>query len=253
MGEDASVIKDIVSGKHPLSKRLENAQKPVIIIGVDQLARPDGEAILTALYEYGKKLSKSVSLSFTKKKAFFQLNFSIFKGWNAFNVLQRTAGAVGAQDVGFNNTVDDVLASKPKVLFLLGADDNKITRESLPSDCVVIYQGHHGDAGATLADIVLPGSAYTEKQATYLNAEGRAQQTLTAVTAPGMAREDWKILRAISEVVGKPLPYDTLDDLRNRLEEIAPQLTNYGRREGTSAGSLSSSVCFICFIYIILI
>lgn len=148
-------------------------------------------------------------------------------------------------------------------MFLLGADDNKITRESLPSDCVVIYQGilplrkhisvfviiffhlysgHHGDAGATLADIVLPGSAYTEKQATYLNAEGRAQQTLTAVTAPGLAREDWKIIRAVSEVVGKPLSYDTLDDLRTRLEEIAPHLTNYGRREGSSLEPLPAAV-----------
>ncbi|XP_031623956.1 NADH-ubiquinone oxidoreductase 75 kDa subunit, mitochondrial [Contarinia nasturtii] len=221
LGDDASLINDIVSGKHPLSKRLESAKKPVIIVGVDQLARPDGEAILTALYEYGKKLSKN--------------------GWNAFNVLQRNAGTVGALDVGITNTVEDVIASKPKLLFLLGADDNQITRDKLPSDCVVVYQGHHGDAGATIADIVLPGAAYTEKQGTYLNAEGRAQQTWTAVTAPGLAREDWKILRALSEVVGQPLAYDDLDDIRARLEEIAPHLTNYGRREGTQLASLPAS------------
>lgn len=156
--------------------------------------------------------------------------------------MQRNAATVGALDIGVTNTVDDVIASKPKVLFLLGADDNKITRDKLPSDCLIVYQGHHGDVGATMADIVLPGAAYTEKQGTYLNAEGRAQQTLAGVTAPGMAREDWKIIRALSEVVGHSLPYDTLDDLRYHLEQIAPHLTNYGRREGTQLESLAVSV-----------
>lgn len=156
--------------------------------------------------------------------------------------MQRNASTVGALDIGITNSVDDVIASKPKVLFLLGADDNKITRDNLPSDCVIIYQGHHGDHGATIADIVLPGSAYTEKQGTYLNAEGRAQQTFTAVTAPGLAREDWKIIRAISEVIGHPLPYDTLDDIRAHLEQLAPHIINYGRREGTTLESLPASV-----------
>lgn len=124
----------------------------------------------------------------------------------------------------------------------MGADDNKITRDKLPADCVVIYQGHHGDAGATMADIILPGAAYTEKQGTYLNAEGRAQETLTAVTAPGMAREDWKILRALSEVVGHALPYDEFVDIRERIERIAPHLTNYGRREGSSLENITAAV-----------
>lgn len=180
------------------------------------------------------------------------------KGWNAFNVLQRNASTVGVLDCGITNTVEDVIASKPKLLFLLGADDHKITRDKLPSDCVIVYQGHHGDIGATIADIVLPGCAYTEKQGTYLNAEGRAQQTLEAVTAPGLAREDWKILRALSEVIGQPLPYDNLDDVRARLERIAPHLTNYGRREGTSPESITAAVrkipiLTILFAYIMII
>lgn len=158
-----------------------------------------------------------------------------------FNVLQRSASTVGALDVGYNGYVDDVLAAKPNVLFLLGADEGLVTREQLPQDCTIIYQGHHGDAGASIADIVLPGSAYTEKQATYVNAEGRAQQTLSAVTAPGLAREDWKVIRAISEVIGQPLKYDTLDELRTRLEQISLHLTNYGKREGTSPAQLKST------------
>lgn len=88
--------------------------------------------------------------------------------------------------------------------------------------------------------MVLPGAAYTEKQATYINAEGRAQQTLSAVSPPGLAREDWKVLRAASEVVGAPLPYDNLDELRARIHKIAPHLTNYGKIEVSSAGQVTS-------------
>lgn len=157
-------------------------------------------------------------------------------------MLQRSAGAVGALDVGYNQSVEEVLAAKPKVLLLLGADAGRVTRENVPKDCTVIYLGHHGDAGATIADIVLPGSAYTEKRATYVNAEGRSQQTLPAVSPPGMAREDWKIVRAISEINTYPLPYDTIDELRDRIERIAPHLTNYGRRERSSFEEVNSVI-----------
>lgn len=118
------------------------------------------------------------------------------------NVLQTNAAQTGAYDVGYQPGYKTALKAQPKVLFLLGADAGKITREQLPQDCFVVYIGHHGDNGASIADAVLPGAAYTEKQATYVNTEGRAQQTLMAVSPPGMAREDWKILRALSEVAG---------------------------------------------------
>lgn len=95
----------------------------------------------------------------------------------------------------------------------------------------VFFEGHHGDHGASIADAVLPGAAYTEKQATYVNTEGRAQQTLVAVTPPGRAREDWKIIRALSEVLGVKLPYDNLNEIRDRLEDVAPHLTRYGHAE----------------------
>ncbi|KAJ6638427.1 NADH-ubiquinone oxidoreductase 75 kDa subunit, mitochondrial [Pseudolycoriella hygida] len=213
IGDDASVINEVVSGRHPVSKRLSSAKKPVIIVGSDQLARPDGAAILSSLHSYANKLEKD--------------------GWKVFNVLQRNASQVGAMDIGYQPGAEEVLASKPKVLFLLGADGPSISRDNIPKDCFVIYQGHHGDAGAAIADAILPGAAYTEKQATYVNAEGRAQQTLVAVTPPGLAREDWKILRALSEVLGKPLKYDNLDEIRARIEKIAPHLTNYGKRDGS--------------------
>src|SRR5262249_48311640 len=90
----------------------------------------------------------------------------------------------------------------------------------------VIYQGHHGDAGARRADVVLPGAAYTEKDATYVNTEGRAQLGRRAVFPLGDAREDWKILRALSEVLGRRLPYDRLGQIRQRLASVSPTFAN---------------------------
>ncbi|PIK41597.1 putative NADH-ubiquinone oxidoreductase 75 kDa subunit, mitochondrial-like [Apostichopus japonicus] len=97
---------------------------------------------------------------------------------------------------------------------------------------IVMYlSGHHGDAGAIMADVVLPGAAYTEKDATYINTEGRAQQTKLAVSPPGYAREDWKIIRALSEVSGQTLPYDDIRDVMHRLTQVSPNLTRYGEVE----------------------
>lgn len=109
---------------------------------------------------------------------------------------------VAALDLGYKPGVDHIRNAKPKLLFALGADAGAITRDQLPKDCSVVYIGTHGDFTAPFSDIILPGAAYTEKTATYVNIEGRAQQCLPAVSPPGQAREDWKIIRAISEVAG---------------------------------------------------
>lgn len=213
LGASSSTIQEIVSGRHPFAQRLKSAKRPLIIVGANALSRNDGKAFLSSLHSFAQTLKPED------------------KDWKVWNVLQTNASQVAALDVGYKAGVEEVLAASPKVLFLLGADGGAITKENIPKDCFVIYQGHHGDSGAQLAHAILPGAAYTEKQATYVNTEGRAQQTLLAVTPPGMAREDWKIIRALSEIVGATLPYDTLDELRNRLEDIAPHLVRLGRRE----------------------
>jgi len=138
------------------------------------------------------------------------------------------AGQVAALDLGYMANAAAVRDMKPEVVYLLGADSGSISKEDLPEGAFVIYQGHHGDKGAELADVILPGAAYTEKQGTYVNTEGRAQQTLPALNPPGMARVDWKIIRAISEVLGETLPYDTIQQIRGRLSQVAPSLTRYG-------------------------
>jgi NADH-quinone oxidoreductase subunit G len=109
------------------------------------------------------------------------------------------------------------------VVYLLGADEIDTTKLG---SAFVIYQGHHGDTGARRADVVLPGAAYTEKDGTYVNTEGRAQLGRRAVFPPGDAREDWKIVRALSEVLGHRLPYDTIGQLRRRLASVAPSFAN---------------------------
>lgn len=214
VGDSASIVKDLASGSssHEVLKRLESAQRPVVILGADQLKTPEGPALLAYTQELALRLQDKLQ----------------DKNWKVLNVLQRTASQVAALDIGYQPGVGKALADGPQVVYLLGADSGVVSRDQLPKGAVVIYQGHHGDAGAAMADIVLPGAAYTEKRATYVNAEGRAQQTLVAVTPPGKAREDWKILRALSEVIGERLPYDNLDEVRDRLSQISPALVTYG-------------------------
>lgn len=139
--------------------------------------------------------------------------------------------------MGFTAPSPEVAQTTPKMIWLLGADE--IAQSEIPKDAFVIYQGHHGDRGAELADVVLPGAAYTEKSGTYVNTEGRVQVTRPATSIPGAGREDWKIIRAVSEFLGVPLPYDDIEALRDRMEEISPALRRYDVVEPTSVKELS--------------
>ncbi|XP_067108702.1 NADH-ubiquinone oxidoreductase 75 kDa subunit, mitochondrial-like [Osmerus mordax] len=231
LGESAKVLQDIAAGSHPFSKVLAEAERPVVVVGSGMLQRADGAAILAAVstIAHNARVSSGVD-----------------NDWKVLNVLHRVASQVAALDLGYKAGVEDIRKNPPKVLFLLGADAGCITRQDLPKDCFIIYQGHHGDVGGPMADIILPGAAYTEKCGTYVNTEGRAQQTRVAVTAPGLAREDWKIIRAISELAGATLPYDTIDEVRDRLAEVSPNLVRYDNVEEANyfrqANELSKSV-----------
>jgi NADH dehydrogenase (ubiquinone) Fe-S protein 1 len=157
--------------------------------------------------------------------------------WQGYNVLQRAASRAGAYEVGFSTPSPEVANTQAKLVWLLGADE--ISASDIPKDAFVIYQGHHGDRGAQLADVVLPGAAYTEKSGTYVNTEGRVQVTRAATSMPGAARDDWKIIRAVSEFLGAPLPYDDIEALRDRMEQISPALRRYDVLEPTSVSNLS--------------
>ena len=137
---------------------------------------------------------------------------------------------MAALDIGYKTDVSALLASeKPNILYMLGADEALINRDQL-KDTFIIYQGHHGDRGAEIADVVLPGAAYTEKEATYVNTEGRAQRTQLVVKPPGKAKEDWQIIKAVSEIIGKPLPYENVKQMRKRMMDISPTLITVGKK-----------------------
>jgi NADH-quinone oxidoreductase subunit G len=213
LGASPAVLTDLHAGSHDFAKVLSEAKKPMIIVGQGALARPDGSAVLAAAWRLAAQVG------------------ALSADWHGFNVLHTAAGRVGALDLGFvpgpnGKSVEAMLGGGVDLLWLLGADEFDPSR--IGTGTFVVYQGHHGDAGASRADVILPGAAYTEKSGTYVNTEGRAQRGFMAVYPPGEAREDWTILRAFSAVIGKTLPYDNIETLRKRLEQINPVFGRIG-------------------------
>jgi len=161
-------------------------------------------------------------------------------GWNGYNVVHLAAARMGGLMLGYaqKGGLADLTAAAPKLLFLLGADDVDLSRFS---GSFKVYVGHHGDAGAAAADVILPGAAYTEKPGTYVNTEGRVQRGDRAVFPPGDAREDWAILRALSDVLGHRLGFDNFDQLRAAMAAEVPALGREGLADyGWSAPNLSA-------------
>ncbi|VVT53059.1 uncharacterized protein SAPINGB_P003383 [Magnusiomyces paraingens] len=217
-GENHSALVETLKGE--FGSKLAAAKKPLIIVGSSIAEHPDAGAFF-----------KTIGNFVTKHESNF-----LSEEWNGYNVLQRAASHAGAFDVGFVPPSKEVAETTPKFVWLLGADE--VNPSDIPKDAFVVYQGHHGDVGAQFADVILPGAAYTEKTGTYVNTEGRAQTTRAAVGPPGVAREDWKIIRAASEYLGSPLPYDDIYEIRNRLGEIAPHLLRHEIIEPSSLAAV---------------
>ena len=204
------------------------AQKPMFIIGQGALARPDGAAILAL----AAKAAAAIGV--------------VKEGWNGFNILHTAAGRVGALDVcalpgaeGGKNTQGILAAAKAAeldVLFLGAADE--INTQNFES-AFVVYVGTHGDVGAHSADVILPSAAYTEKSVTYVNTEGRAQMTTRAAFPPGDAKEDWAILRALSEALGVTQAWNSMEELRSAMYVIAPHLSALDQLFPADAAALS--------------
>ena len=217
LGEGGATLEAIAAGAHPWAERLRGAKNPMLVLGQGALARADGAQVLGT----ARRIAESCGL--------------VRDGWNGFNVLHRAAARVGGLDLGFvpaqgGRDVAGILegcrSGAIEVLYLLGADE--IDLADLGA-AFVIYQGHHGDRGAERADLILPGAAYTEKDAAYVNTEGRVQLGHRATFPPGDAREDWAIVRALSAAVGRPLPFDSLAELRRRLHAAHPVLAETDR------------------------
>jgi len=200
LGDGPAAIKEA-------AELLRDAKRPMVIVGQGALRRPDGAAVLAAAWA----LAASVG--------------ALSADWHGFNVLHTAAARVGALDLGFvpgpgGKALPAMLGGGVDLLWLLGADE--FDTAAIGADTFVVYQGHHGDRGADRADVILPGAAYTEKGGTYVNTEGRVQRGYVATQPPGEAREDWSILRAFSAVIGTPLPYDSIQEVRDRLAAVNP-------------------------------
>ncbi|TFY77408.1 hypothetical protein EWM64_g6603 [Hericium alpestre] len=219
LGDGAAAVANFIAGKGAFAKAFKQAKRPLIIVGSAVAEQEDGPAIYNALAKFVEK---------NKEKL-------VTPEWNGFSVLQRVcafaASRAAAYDIGFVPTAK-AASAKPKFIYLLNADE--INPASIPKDAFVVYHGHHGDLGAQLADVCLPAAAYTEKASTWVNTEGRAQLGRAAVPPPGASREDWKIVRALSEILGSVLPYDDVLTLRDRMWDISPTLVRYDTVERTS-------------------
>lgn len=216
LGSSYADLEKFVKARSGFTKFFKDAERPMMIIGASIFTGEDALALHAAMYEMAEK-------------------FGVVKeGWNGFNILQTAASRVGGLDLGFVPGLEgrgfhDILSGTKdgsiKVLYLLGADEFN-ARADIGWQTFVIYQGHHGDQGAERADVILPGSAYTEKDGLYVNMEGRIQEAWQVVYPPGNAKEDWKVIRALSEyVLSEPLPYNHINELRERIYECSIHLS----------------------------
>lgn len=209
LGDDPAALQHLDAGAFDV---LKAATKPLVIIGQGALVRHDGLALLSL----AAKLATDVG--------------AVAEGWNGFSVLHTAASRVGALDLGLvpgeggrdvAGMIDASAKGELDVLFLLGADE--FGAQHLGPNSFVVYIGSHGDTGAHRADVILPGATYAEKSGTYVNTEGRVQLGNRAAFPPGEAREDWAVLRALSEALGRRLPFDSLAQLRARLYAAHPE------------------------------
>jgi NADH-quinone oxidoreductase subunit G len=210
LGAGPETLAEIAAGRGSFAATLNKAERPLIVVGMGALTRPDGAAVAS--------LAAKIAAA------------NATEGWNGFCVLHTAAARVGGLDLGFVPGADGLKAahmansSALDVLILLGADEIDVAPGPF-----VVYVGTHGDAGAHRADVILPGAAYPEKSGIYINTEGRAQMASRAAFPPGDAREDWAILRALSDLLGHKLPYDSLAQLRAAMFKAHPHLARLGQ------------------------
>ncbi|ALK09111.1 NADH-quinone oxidoreductase subunit NuoG [Blastochloris viridis] len=222
LGAGPETLVEIASGRHPFAAVLKAAARPMVLLGQGALTRSDGAAVAA--------LAAKVAVAAG----------AVTGDWNGYAVLHTAASRVGALDLGCVpgpgglNTADMLKPGALDVLFLLGADEVEV-----PAGAFVVYVGSHGDRGAHRADVILPGAAYTEKSGTYVNTEGRVQFGSRASFAPGDAREDWAILRALSELLGHTLPYDTLGALRAAVAADYPRMMRLDEVDAAEAGAIT--------------
>jgi NADH-quinone oxidoreductase subunit G len=218
LGDDSQSLLDILDGKSSIIEKLKKAKKPIMIIG------------LGVLEELGVENALAICGKIAKSYGFITENHI------GVNILHTNTATIGGLDVGFvpldtkqtpKDTLQEVYKNKIKFLWLLNYDkiDTKEFKHS--SDNFVVYQGHHGDIGASIADVILPSTLWLEKNATYVNLEGRVQRAFKCSPALGEAKEDWKIIKKLSQIIKKDLPFNTIEELRQQMQQDHPHLANF--------------------------
>ena len=223
LGADAAILNALPAH---VADALGAAQRPAIIVGGAGLAKGALEPALA--------LAEKFNL--------------VRDGWNGFNVLHMAASRMAGLMLGYAQAggIADLVAAKPKMLISLGADEVDATKFA---GSMIVYIGHHGDKGAHAADVILPAAAFTEKAGIYVNAEGRVQYGEQAVFAPGDAREDWSILRAMADALGVKVGFDSFDELRAALFVAVPAmaregLADYGSLPTGVTGAASGEIAY---------
>ena len=219
LGKGAKTLIEIAEGCHSFCSALLNAKNPAIIVGAGLFERMDRDAIFSAV----ETISKYAKI--------------IRPDWNGFNVLLLNAAQAAALDLGLVREYSTVYG---KFVYLMGADDV----EPIQPSAFIVYRGHHADKSLHRANVILPAAAFSEKEGTYENTEGCVQQTFPAVPTIGEARDDWKIIRPLSEVAGVMLPYDSLGEICSRIKTLAPNVVHMDEREpATFSASLKPDFC----------
>ncbi len=228
IGSNTSIIREIVSGSHEISHKIKKAKKPMIIIGDSALYGKSGKYVFETL------------------KNFLSYNNFIKKDWNALNILTQQASRVGAIDCDvysineaenfsfFNKLENDDF----KLIYLLGADNINFDKKNK----FVVYQGSHGDRGAEIADIILPGAAYTEKNGLFINLEGKLQSAYKASYPPGDAREDWIIFKDLANMMKKPLGYHNVKQLRESINKHIQSKINNGVKKTNEVDFIEENI-----------
>ena len=210
LGAGPDSLAELANGKGDYADILRKAERPMVLVGASIFTRNDGARVAALAARVAVEVGAVSDI------------------WNGYSVLHYAASRVGALDIGFvpgegGKTALQMASGDVDVLFSLGADEIDVDRGPF-----VVYIGSHGDAGAHRADVILPGAAYPEKSGLYVNTEGRVQMATRASFPPGDAREDWAIMRALSDHLGARLPYDSLAQLRQAIFAAHPHLQRIG-------------------------
>lgn len=216
IGNSSNSLNEILKGEHPFNQRLKDAKNAHIIFGSEM---EDNIERFPEVYHQFQTLANNLNAE--KKEEGSERKVTV-------GMLHQFVGPISGYEVGIKYVSIDQI-KKPKVVVNLGNDNESYLKQVLQKnkDAFVVYVGTNGDNGASYADLILPVAAWTEATGTFVSTEGRVQLSRKVVPSPGQAKEEWKTIRILAEMLNVQLPYDSVEELRFRMAELAPHLLKY--------------------------